>query len=111
MTTRDMLQFGLLYLNGGYFEGRQIVPAQWVAQSRPPTRTERGLRTYYDRHSYRNAFAAHEGTSFAARGAGGQFIVIDPDNNTIIVRTGEYDQELGFFQFIFPLLRILILGA
>jgi len=110
MTTRDMLRFGLLYLNEGNFEGRQIVPAAWVAQSRPPTRTDTGLQTYYDRESYRNAFASHEGTSFAARGAGGQFIIIDPDNNTIIVRTGEYGLELGFFQFIIPLLRILVFG-
>ena len=110
LTPRDMLRFGLLYLNEGYFEGRQIVPLSWVAQSRPETRTDSGLQTYYDRDSYRNHFAAHEGTSFAARGAGGQFIVIDPDNNTVIVRTGEYDLELGFFQFIIPLLRILVLG-
>lgn len=33
MRTRDYARFGLLYANNGYLNGRQIVPADWVAQS------------------------------------------------------------------------------
>ena len=29
----DFARFGRLYLNGGAWEGRQIVPAEWVADS------------------------------------------------------------------------------
>jgi len=108
LTPRDMLRFGLLYMNEGCFEGRQIVPAAWVAQSRPGPADNR--QNYWDREPFGYHFFVHEGTSFVARGAGGQFIVIDPDNNTIIVRTGELALELGFFQFILPLLRILLCG-
>ncbi|MCL2194667.1 MAG: beta-lactamase family protein [Oscillospiraceae bacterium] len=108
LTPRDMLRFGLLYLNDGVFAGQQIIPEAWVVASRPVPRTCSGLRTYWGRDSYANAFAAHEGTSFVARGAGGQFIIIDPDNNAVTVRTGTYANELGFFQFFFPLLRMLI---
>ena len=107
LAPRDMLRFGLLYLNEGNFEGKQIVPAAWVRQSRPGVRES---KDYWDREAFSNHFYAHEGTSYAARGAGGQFIVIDPDNNTVIVRTGNEDAELGFFQFILPLLRILFRG-
>ncbi|MGD8623558.1 MAG: serine hydrolase [Anaerolineae bacterium] len=32
-TARDMAKFGQLYLDGGQFEGRQIVPAEWVHDS------------------------------------------------------------------------------
>ena len=32
-TARDMAKFGLLYLNGGKYEGKQIVPADWVEKS------------------------------------------------------------------------------
>jgi CubicO group peptidase (beta-lactamase class C family) len=32
-TARDMAKFGLLYLNGGEYEGNQIVPASWVRKS------------------------------------------------------------------------------
>jgi CubicO group peptidase (beta-lactamase class C family) len=33
VTARDMARFGLLYLNGGRHEGRQVVPAAWVGES------------------------------------------------------------------------------
>jgi CubicO group peptidase (beta-lactamase class C family) len=32
-TARDMAKFGLLYLNDGEYEGKQIVPADWVHDS------------------------------------------------------------------------------
>jgi len=32
-TARDMAKFGLLYLNDGEYEGKQIIPAQWVHDS------------------------------------------------------------------------------
>jgi CubicO group peptidase (beta-lactamase class C family) len=33
ITARDMAKFGQLYLDGGQFEGNQIVPADWVHDS------------------------------------------------------------------------------
>jgi CubicO group peptidase (beta-lactamase class C family) len=33
LTARDMAKFGLLYLNDGQWEGKQIVPAEWVRES------------------------------------------------------------------------------
>lgn len=33
MSIYDMARFGLLYLNGGEWQGEQIVPAEWVEQS------------------------------------------------------------------------------
>ena len=32
-TARDVAKFGLLYLNDGVYEGKQIVPADWVRES------------------------------------------------------------------------------
>ena len=42
MTTRDFARFGLLYLRGGEWDGRQIVPTAWVDESRVPAATEPG---------------------------------------------------------------------
>ena len=39
LTARDMARFGLLYLNDGGYEGKRIVPADWVRDS---------LKTYSD---------------------------------------------------------------
>jgi CubicO group peptidase (beta-lactamase class C family) len=33
ITARDMAKFGQLYLDGGQYQGRQIVPAEWVRDS------------------------------------------------------------------------------
>ena len=33
LTARDAVKFGLLYLNNGEYEGKQIVPASWVRES------------------------------------------------------------------------------
>jgi CubicO group peptidase (beta-lactamase class C family) len=33
MTPREMARFGQLYLQQGMWEGRQLVPAAWIAQS------------------------------------------------------------------------------
>jgi CubicO group peptidase (beta-lactamase class C family) len=33
LTPRDMAKFALLYLNNGVWQGKQVVPAEWVAES------------------------------------------------------------------------------
>ena len=44
MTTRDFARFGLLYLRGGEWDGRPIVPTSWVDESRVPAATDAELR-------------------------------------------------------------------
>jgi CubicO group peptidase (beta-lactamase class C family) len=36
MSARDAARFGLLYLRGGNWDGRQIVPTEWVEESTKP---------------------------------------------------------------------------
>ncbi len=36
LSSRDLMTFGLLYLNDGVWEGRQIIPARWVEASTYP---------------------------------------------------------------------------
>jgi CubicO group peptidase (beta-lactamase class C family) len=33
VTARDMAKFGMLYLNGGEYEGKQVLSAEWVRES------------------------------------------------------------------------------
>ncbi len=96
----DFAKFGRLFLNDGNWNGRQVVPAAWVAES---TRPDDGGTSdeYYpdvpeladDRQYYgylwwgwRRGTASYD---FAARGNHGQFIYVAPAKKLIIVRHGE----------------------
>ncbi len=83
LTPRDMAKFGLLYLNKGRHNGQQIVPAAWVAES-TATHVPGPDYGYY---WCKRQFTGHEG--FSANGYGGQFIVIVPSLDLVIVTTAK----------------------
>jgi CubicO group peptidase (beta-lactamase class C family) len=116
-TVRELAKFGLLYLHNGQWDGQQVVPEAWVAASTQPaskTITHYGYqwwfpswRSYYWGEHYQ-AFNIPERTYFAM-GVRGQFIIVVPEHNLVVVRVGN-DQfpsdlplswhELRFLSFI-----------
>ena len=84
MTPEDMLRLGILYLNEGAWEGGQIIPADYIVATRPPSpnRANYGYlwRTYSDEPGYERAVRA--------AGFFGQFICVLPGQDMVIVRTG-----------------------
>jgi len=86
-TPRDFARFGLLYLRGGVWEGRRLLPEGWVDYARTPTFQQPGgeIDGPYGAHWWLDL--AGEG-SFSANGYDGQYIVICPDRDLIIVRHG-----------------------
>jgi CubicO group peptidase (beta-lactamase class C family) len=87
MSARDFARFGLLYLRDGVWEGRRVLPEGWVDYARTPTFQQAGVTS--------NRYGAHWWLdfggpgSFSANGYDGQFTVIAPDRDLIIVRHGE----------------------
>lgn len=91
-TARDFARFGLLYLRGGIWEGRQLIPADWVNAARTPTAASNGLYgalfwlNTIDRATGEPAVTPLLPTdTFFARGFGGQLITIIPSRDTVIV--------------------------
>lgn len=86
MSARDFARFGLLYLRDGMWEGRRLLPEGWVDYARTPTFQQAGVTD--------NRYGAHWWLdfggpgSFSANGYDGQFIIIRPDRDLIIVRHG-----------------------
>ncbi|MFN8946850.1 MAG: serine hydrolase domain-containing protein [Alphaproteobacteria bacterium] len=86
MTARDFARFGLLYMRDGVWEGRRLLPEGWVDYARRPTFQQPGVDA--------NRYGAHWWLdfggpgSFSANGYDGQFTVILPDRDTIVVRHG-----------------------
>ena len=84
MTPRDMARFGYLYLNHGMWNGQQIIPAWYVAVTPPRSKASRAYGYLFWNFPQ---FPFNFGSSFEANGAGGQFIVILPAVDLVIVRT------------------------
>ena len=86
MTARDFARFGLLYLRDGLWEGRRLLPEGWVDYARTPTFQQAGVES--------NRYGAHWWLdfggpgSFSANGYDGQFTIVVPERDLIIVRHG-----------------------
>lgn len=82
---RDFARFGLLYLRDGVWEGRRILPEGWVDYARRPTWQQPTDQGRYGAHFWLDI--AGEG-SFSANGYEGQFTVIVPSRDLVLVRHG-----------------------
>lgn len=90
---RDYAKIGRLYLNGGNWNGKQIVSRSWVAQSTKPNESP-GSAPYYQ---YQWWIPSKKGT-FLAQGILGQYIYVDPAKNLIIVRLGSKTGNANWWQ-------------
>ncbi len=111
-TPRQMLAFGELYLNGGRGNGRQIIPAEWVdesLQARAVSTRESGR--YYGYGWWLREMAGFM-TSFAW-GYGGQFIVLVPELDLVIVTTSSSypsDERRPHLRQLYDLMEHLVIA-
>jgi CubicO group peptidase (beta-lactamase class C family) len=87
---RDYARFGLLYLDGGRWHGRQIVPAQWVVDSTRPDAPH--LQPGKDNPA-----------SSSSWGYGYQWWIPDPDQGDFLA-AGIYNQYI----YVNPAARVVI---
>lgn len=83
LTARDMAKFGVLYLNRGLWEGRQIVSEQWAKRSTRDQQTDIHGRYSYGYHWWITLVAGHP--AFLASGFGGQLIGVVPSLDLVVV--------------------------
>jgi CubicO group peptidase (beta-lactamase class C family) len=84
LAPRDMAKLGYLYLNGGVWDGKQVVSAEWVAES---TREQVSLGEV-EGYGYQWWVPGSLSGLYEARGRGGQRIIIWPEKDIIVVTTG-----------------------
>jgi CubicO group peptidase (beta-lactamase class C family) len=85
---RDMAKFGFLYLHGGRWEDRQVVPADWIRASLVPrAAAATGMSYGYQIWLGRNR-------AFSASGAGGQTIRVDPNADMVTVITAGTTEDV-----------------
>lgn len=87
ITTRDYARFGQMILQDGQWNGQQVVPADWIAQSTcASAKTAAGEIGYG--YQWWVPVGAAKGEEFMARGIYGQYIYIDKPAGVVIVSTG-----------------------
>ena len=115
MTARDMARFGLLYLRQGTWNGRQVIPRDWVKVSTTPY-SDVGGRGGYGYMWWVAANGKHFPSvklpdgSFSARGNGGQYILVIPQFDMVIVHqrnTAVRHESIGGREFGQLVRRIL----
>jgi CubicO group peptidase (beta-lactamase class C family) len=102
---RDYARFGRLYLNGGSWNGSQIVPADWVSRSVAvdPSRPEPEISNWWKmQHTlYWWHPIQPPAREFYADGSHGQRIYVDPATSTIIVQlANKSDQDFPFRRIV-----------
>jgi CubicO group peptidase (beta-lactamase class C family) len=100
MSARDLARFALLYLRKGNWAGRQIVPQAWVqestrAYSRSAVGQGYGYLWWIDflGDAVAPSVALPEG-SFLAEGAGGQFALVVPTLDLVVVHRIDRDTPI-----------------
>jgi CubicO group peptidase (beta-lactamase class C family) len=87
VTVRTMAKLGLLYLNNGTWDGREILTEKYVTQARSPHASiepnlEYGYQWWID--------TTHD--IFSARGSEGQYIFVAPEYNIVVAITARADE-------------------
>lgn len=111
LSAHDLARFGLLFLNGGQWDGKQVVPAKWIAESTTAySQTDTGRLGY----GYLWWIAPSDGPfgpgAYFALGAGGQGLAVLPAYNLVVAQVVDIEEgaerlKSGHFT---KLLRLII---
>ena len=93
MTARDAAKFGQLYLDGGRWRGRQILPEEWVAASVTAQVVRSGNSGSYGYQWWLRPFGAANYDTYYAMGHGGQFIFVVPELDLVTVMNSSYPSD------------------
>ncbi|MBU1346813.1 MAG: beta-lactamase family protein [Alphaproteobacteria bacterium] len=95
-TARDLARFGQLYIQDGMWEGERLLPENWRAYvSEPSGPQPNGALGYGATFWLMNHSDGVPTDTIAAQGNRGQYVVIVPSRNLVVVRRGE-DPGGGF---------------
>ncbi len=100
MTPRDMAKFGYLFLNNGSWNGLQVVPSYWVKESTSQKVRLASERGFYTGLDYGYWWWVQE-KAYMAWGAGGQYIIVRPDLDLVVVITANSFDKINLYQDFF----------
>jgi CubicO group peptidase (beta-lactamase class C family) len=87
INTEDHARFGLLYLSQGKWNGKQIISPEWIteATSPSPANENYGYMWWLNPNGTNQGMGAISSNAFYASGFGGNYILIEPDHDLVLV--------------------------
>lgn len=96
LSSRDLARFGQMFLNGGLWEGRRILPEGWAEENVMPyshagSRGAYGYMWWLERDGVFAPGCVTPRGSYAAVGAGGHYCLVVPERDMVIVHRVDTD--------------------
>ena len=85
INSQDLARFGLLILNRGNWDGRQLVSRKWIEEATTPSAHGPDYGYLWWLNTKQKEWPSGPRSSFAAIGNGGNIIWIDPDHDIVMV--------------------------
>jgi CubicO group peptidase (beta-lactamase class C family) len=110
LKTEDMAKFGQLFLQKGQWQGKQVLPVEWVEEASsvkiiqdPDAPKEKVNQSdWLQGYGYQMWRSRHN--SFRADGAFGQYILVLPELNAVIAITSETKDMQGLLDLVWEYL-------
>lgn len=105
----DFARFGLLWLHKGRWNGKQIVPDEWVTEATSPDANDhRAWRTFpgwpkaggFYKYHWWGRKNADGSVDYMARGNLGQILYVSPSRHAVVVRFGEGPRPDTLWPFV-----------
>ena len=99
INTLDHARFGLLFLNKGAWNGKQLISQDWIekATASSPSKVNYGYMWWLNKKGTSRFWEGVPENIFYAAGFGGNFIVIVPDEELVIVTRWLEPSQIGSF--------------
>ena len=99
INTEDHARFGLLFLNQGNWEGKQLLSKQWIQEATKSSlaQVNYGYMWWLNKKGTNRYWEGVPENVFYAAGFGGNFIIILPDQNVVVVTRWLEPSQVGSF--------------
>jgi CubicO group peptidase (beta-lactamase class C family) len=98
ISTEDMARFGLLFLNDGKWKSEQLISREWIKEATTPStpNINYGYMWWLNQKGQRHWENLSEELYYAA-GFGGNFIIVDKQNDMVVVTRWLEPSKIGEF--------------
>ena len=107
ISTEDHARFGLLCMNSGKWKNQQLISKQWLEEATQPSKANNsyGYMWWLNKNGKENRMSELSDKGYYAAGFGGNYIIIEPESNIVIVmrwcEPSEANRMLGLIKKAF----------